>query len=439
LDLNRKKLIDFVKMKAAEGRINQIAAHMAASAGEDKDDNQAHEMKFPLLEQLKGKMNGVEKKSHNTWMVTGYHAGKAIFDNSDFVTAQRSEFQPDDDAQFQKFKQVFEFFEPWVLFNDPPMHTRLRNLFFQFLSAKSVLFLKGTITETAHYLLDLVEKRGRMDARSDYSKLFPILIFARILGAPKDDQTMVKDIAFNFGIIVGGPFEKENRLDISQEIIDKSVLWIETLWNTVGKDPQSDTLLRQIYLATEAQRAKGLTVSDKEIFSNLILLIFGATDTLKYSLPSSLIALLDHPDQLDLFTNHWDEVKDTAINELLRFCGPVRITVRIASSEILVRNELTMKKGDIILLNMPAMNRDAGVFTKPDVLDLKRKNNPHVAFGSGRHQCLGRFLAKLELEIGLRVLLQRFPNIKLAVPRNEIAMEDAPSVVGVAECPVLLH
>jgi cytochrome P450 len=125
-----------------------------------------------------------------------------------------------------------------------------------------------------------------------------------------------------------------------------------------------------------------------------------------------MVALLRHPDQLAELRRH-PELIAGAVEELLRYDPPVQWVSRVAGEAIELRGQ-TLRRGDIVLASVGAANRDPAVFTDPDRLDIRRAENKHLAFGSGIHFCLGASLARMEAQVVIGRLLDRFPNLRLA-------------------------
>jgi cytochrome P450 PksS len=178
--------------------------------------------------------------------------------------------------------------------------------------------------------------------------------------------------------------------------------------------PQDD-LISALVQAEEA----GERLTEEELSSMVVLLLVTGHETVVNMIGNSVLALLQNREQLTWLLANPDHY-DRAIEELLRYDGPVETsTTRWAVEDVMLGGEL-IRRGDVIRVVTASANRDAAVFEAPDQLDLSRQNNPHLAFGRGIHYCLGAPLARLEGRIALGALFGRFPNLQLAQPVEEI-------------------
>ncbi len=192
--------------------------------------------------------------------------------------------------------------------------------------------------------------------------------------------------------------------------------------------PRDD--LMQAYLAAEE---RGDTLSEEEVLANLALLLAAGNGTTTHLIGNGLLALLRHPEQLDLLRTHPTRVP-AAVVELLRYDGPVQLTSRRATEDVEIGGK-EIREGQEVVMVLGAANHDPAVFPDPDRLDVTRRMDSHVvAFGHGIHYCLGAPLARVEAEIAFPALLHRFPHLRLA----EETPEFFPSAVfrGLVSLPV---
>jgi cytochrome P450 len=154
------------------------------------------------------------------------------------------------------------------------------------------------------------------------------------------------------------------------------------------------------------------SLSEQELLATLILLLVAGNETTTNLIGNGMLALLRNRDQLELLRDD-ASLAESAVEELLRFDSPVQGTGRVATEDIEVGG-VTVEQGRVAFLLLGAANRDPAVFAEPDRLDITRKENRHVAFGFGIHFCLGAPLARMEAQVALPALLERFPNIELA-------------------------
>jgi cytochrome P450 len=161
------------------------------------------------------------------------------------------------------------------------------------------------------------------------------------------------------------------------------------------------------------------------LVANVILLLIAGHETTANLLGNGVYALMRDPEQLELLRRN-PELGQGAVEELLRFDGPIQLTERIALEGLEVAGQ-TIGKGSVVILCIAAANRDSRVFTDPHRLDITRSPNPHLAFGGGSHFCVGAPLARLEARLALRALFDRLPNLRLA-NRLDVRWDSPPSL-----------
>ena len=180
----------------------------------------------------------------------------------------------------------------------------------------------------------------------------------------------------------------------------------------------SDDLISALIGAKEA----GGQFSDDELLSMILLLIVAGHETTVNLIASGMLALLEHPHQLELLRNDPQLIKP-AVEELLRFTAPVETATERFASEDLELAGVTIAKGDVVLAAIASANRDEDHFANPDTLDISREPNKHLAFGLGIHFCLGASLARMEGQTAIKILLARTRDLKLTVDPGKLRGE----------------
>jgi cytochrome P450 len=197
------------------------------------------------------------------------------------------------------------------------------------------------------------------------------------------------------------------------------------------RQPRADMI--SSLLAVEEQ---GDRLNEEELFSMMILLIVAGHETAVNLIGNGVLALLQHPDQLALLREQ-PGLLDGAVEEILRYDGPVeRATMRFAAEDVAVGDQI-IRRGDAVSLVLAAADRDPAQFAGPDRLDITRANNRHLGFGLGIHYCLGAALARLEGKIALEVLLERLPQVRLAVAPETLKWRKVPILRGVQHLPLV--
>jgi cytochrome P450 len=305
---------------------------------------------------------------------------------------------------------------PWIglsmLFRDPPDHTRLRALVSKAFTPRVVETLRGHIQEIVNRLLARVAGARQMDVIEGLAYPLPVTVISELLGVPVDDNERVKgwsrDIARAVDAIA---------LPVGPEVIergrratDEMVGYFRGLIAERSGRPGSDLLSGLI----EAEEA-GDRLSEPELLSTCILLYVAGHETTVNLIGNGLLALLRHPAERRRLQDD-PGLLHGAMEELLRYDGPVQRTGRMATSDTEIAG-VPIPAGSLVLGLLGAANRDPRHFAEPDRLDLMREEPRHLAFGSGIHYCLGASLARLEAQVAIGTVLRRFPALELATER----------------------
>ncbi|MGW4740385.1 cytochrome P450 [Nocardia xishanensis] len=294
---------------------------------------------------------------------------------------------------------------PSMLVTDPPDHTKYRRLVGQAFAPKAIAKLERRVVEVTDDLLERLKSTPRPDLISDFSEQLPIAIIAEILGLPADMHSTL----LRWG-------------DTGAPLLDRGLTWaafrraIEDL--AEGQryfDQHLDGLAAEPGDDVLSLLVTGGELTRREQVANAALLLDAGFLTTVNMLGNGIVLLTRHPDQLELLTAQPD-LWPGAVEEILRYDGPIRITGRIASCDIDIAGE-HVESGSLILLLLQGANKDPTVFPDPERFDVTRANAAeHLSFSSGVHSCLGAHLARLEGAIGLRALFERYPDLRLDGP-----------------------
>lgn len=299
---------------------------------------------------------------------------------------------------------------PSLLAVDPPEHTRYRKLVTRVFTARAVEALRGTVEKRAHQLLDdLVAERGTeetVDLAQTYCSDLPVVIISEILGVPDSDRARV--LAMGTAAAPSLDFGLSWR---SFRSVERGLLafdaWLTTHLESLRRNP-GDDLLSQLVRQQDDQGA----LDEWELKATAGLVLAAGFETTVNLLGNAVALLADHPDQLATVTADptlWSNV----VEETLRFDPPVLLTARVAERPVEI-NGGRLPRGAMVVTVLGAAGRDPKVFDNPGVFDVRRENaRDHIAFSGGRHYCLGAALARMEGEVGLRVLFERFPQLRL--------------------------
>ncbi len=301
-----------------------------------------------------------------------------------------------------------------MLDRDPPDHTRLRGLVSKAFTPKALERLRPDIQRIVDGLLDAVDGHGEMDLIDEFAYPLPVNVICDMLGVPVKDHERFKqwglDIARGLDAIMLPP---------ESEVAQRSMAgrralaaYFRELIAQRRASPRDD-MLSALIAAEEA----GDKLNEDELLATCILLLVAGHETTVNLIGNGTLALLRHPAELRRLRDD-PRIIGTAVEELLRFDGPVQRTARIPSEDIVIGGR-TIPKGEMVMPFLGAADRDAAQFPDPQRLDLTRADNRHIAFGMGIHFCLGAPLARMEGQIAINTLLQRLPKLALATDKPE--------------------
>ncbi|MDQ3249072.1 MAG: cytochrome P450 [Chloroflexota bacterium] len=302
-------------------------------------------------------------------------------------------------------RALFDMQANWLLFKNPPDHTRLRGLVHKAFTPRMIEQLRSTVQAITDGLLDRVQAAGEMDLIADLAYPLPVTVIAEMLGIPEADRQAFHEwsdaLARSLDLTEDpAVYERANQAAAT------FTAYLRELANRRRVEPQAD-LLSALVAVEEA----GDHLTEAELYATCSLLLIAGHETTINLIGNGTLALLRHPEQLALLRQNGALIKP-AIEELLRYDSPVQMTSRMVLEKVAVRGQ-TLQPGQQVSFMLGAANRDPEVFSTPDVLDITRKNNPHLALGGGIHYCLGAPLARLEGQIALETLLRRVPTLAL--------------------------
>ena len=320
---------------------------------------------------------------------------------------------------------------PSMLAVDPPQHTRYRKLVSKAFTARAVERLRGRVHEIAEDLLDDLAARGGTgaDLAADYAGILPVTVIAEMLGVPTDMRRQFLEWGNEAALTldIGLPYADYRRAMHGLRGLNG---WFRQHFEQVRRNPGDDMISALATLDDDGDR-----LSDDELMATALLLLGAGFETTVNLIGNGALALMANPDQLDLLRAEPD-LWPNAVEEMLRYDSPVQSTGRIACDDLEVGGVHVPRRTLVVTL-LGAANRDPQVFDDPDRFDVRRPNaRDHVAFSSGIHYCLGANLAKLEGEIALRTLFDRYPDLALAGrPRRRSTR----TLRGYDRIPVALH
>ena len=301
-----------------------------------------------------------------------------------------------------------------MLDRDPPDHTRLRSLVSTAFTPRVVEGLRPRIQQIVDDLITRAEAAGGMDVIEEFAYPIPVNVICEMLGVPVADHERFRgwslDIARGLDSIWLPPdSEIPRRSAASRHAISD---YFRGLIVQRRASPRNDLLSALI-----AAEAAGDKLSEEELVATCILLLIAGHETTVNLIGNGMLALLRHPAELRRLRESPGLIT-SAVEELLRYDGPVQRTARVASADAMIGGR-TIAKGDMVMPFIAAADRDPAQFPEPDRLDLSRSDNRHIAFGWGIHFCLGAPLARIEGQIAIDALVRRLPGLELATHAPE--------------------
>ncbi|MFF3398477.1 cytochrome P450 [Streptomyces sp. NPDC002659] len=307
---------------------------------------------------------------------------------------------------------------------DPPDHTRIRRMVSRAFTPRRVAQLREPIRKTADQLLDAIAPHGRADLIASYAAPLPITVICDLLGVAPQDR---RDFRVWTDVLVAPDPGEPSR---AKEAIGALLAFFTQLIARKRTSPADDLLSALIAVRDEEDR-----LSEDELMSLAFLILFAGYENTVHLIGNATLALLSHPDQLDAL--RCDPARlGGAVEEFARYDGPVPLAIRRFPTEDITIGGVVIPAGETVLLSLAAAHRDPHRFTEPDRLDIGRDATGHLALGHGIHYCLGAPLARLETEIALSALLERFPRLELDVPYGELRWRPSMRARGLLALPV---
>jgi cytochrome P450 len=307
---------------------------------------------------------------------------------------------------------------------DPPDHTRIRRLVSQAFTPRRIEQLREPIRRTADQLLDTIAPHGRADLISSYAAPLPIRVICDLLGVAPEDRRDFR--AWTDALVAPDPAQPIR----AREAIGSMLAFFARLIADKRADPVDDLLSALIAVRDEQDR-----LSEDELMSLVFLILFAGYENTVHLIGNGVLALLSHPDQMAALRADPGRLGG-AVEELARYDGPAPLAIRRFPVEEVTIGGFTIPAGETVLLSLAAAHRDPHRFTDPDRLDIGRDTTGHLALGHGIHYCLGAPLARLETEIAIAALLDRFPGLLLDVAPDELRWRPSMRSRGLLSLPV---
>jgi cytochrome P450 len=334
-----------------------------------------------------------------TWL-TRHHE---LFSSAVFKNDPRPAYPPIDESDLGLYDYVRNYQGDQFIQHDRPEHLEMRKIVHTYFTPRAMETWRPFVRDAVKELLDAAEAKGSMDIMRDLATPLPVMVIAQMMGVPPEERHYVRALAEKLLYIGRGEYDRmkpltegmRGMIDFVSPLVDKRIV-----------DPGDD------FISVLARGEREGVFTRHEVLVNTSLLLLAGHETTINLLCNGTLSLIRHPDQWALLKQDPAGRARLATEECLRYDSPVVSIQRIAAQDVEMRGKV-MRKNDRIRWFISSANRDPDAFEGPTNFDISRHPNPHVAFGSGVHHCLGATLARLEGQEVFKALAERFPDLQI--------------------------
>ena len=347
----------------------------------------------------------VHRMPDGSLFLTRYDDLETIYkDTTTFSSDKKIEFAP----KYGEGSLLFQHHTTSLVFNDPPLHTRVRRLIAGALNPRAISELEPSLVALVDRLIDAIEARGKADLIEDFAAAIPVEVIGNLLAIPHEDRGPLRGWSL---AILGAlePFLSNEVQSRGERAVSEFLDYLRQLVTERRKrpgDPNHDVLTRLI----KGEAASGERLSEIELLHNCIFILNAGHETTTSLIGNGLELLLRFPEQRQQLIDDPATIK-TAVEEILRFESSNQLGNRRIVADTTIGN-VAVPSGTLVTLCIGAANRDPAQFNQPETFDIGRTPNRHLAFASGTHACVGLNLARLEGRIAIGRFLARFPDFK---------------------------
>lgn len=362
-----------------------------------------HDNPYPIYRALREHVP-VKRMSDGSYFLTRYDDLVSIYKNpKSFSSDKKLEFKP-------KYgdSPLYEHHTTSLVFSDPPLHTRVRKLISGALTPRAIAGMEAGLIGLVDSLLDRMEEKRDVDLIDDFASAIPIEVIGNLLNVPVDERGPLRE----WSLAILGALEPVLSADVAERGNRAVTEFIDYLNDLIARrrahpgNPEVDVLTRLI-----VGEADGEKLSAKELIHNCIFLLNAGHETTTNLIGNGLVCLAEYTSQREQLLNQPELIK-SAIEEMLRFESSNQLGNRITTETVEVGG-IVMPPQTRVTLCIGAANRDPSQFNDPEIFDIARTPNRHLAFASGTHACAGMSLARLEGQIAIGRFIKRFPNFAL--------------------------
>jgi len=302
----------------------------------------------------------------------------------------------------------------WLLFIDPPEHSRLRKLMNKGFSPAVAEGLRPQIVAIVDRMLETIRRASEADLVRDIAYPLPARVMAEMFGVQEASHERFIRWTSAVTMFLGNPNRTVEQTQRAQE----AVLALKEFFRGAVAERRRQRGSDLISLLLDIEE-DGEVLTEEELYAQCVMLLGAGHDTTRNLIANGMYTLLRHPEQMAELRNNPELIR-SAVEELLRYESPVQFAGRAAKEEMEIHG-VRVRQGQLVVFMLAAANRDPQQFRDPDHLDLKRSPNPHLAFGAGEHFCIGNQLARLEGQVAILKMVQQFPRMRLATQSPEWA------------------
>lgn len=337
-------------------------------------------------------------------LLTRYEDVVSVYRDPRASSDKKAEFRP-------KYGEspLYEHHTTSLVFNDPPLHTRVRRLIMGALNQRAIARMEADVAALVDRLLDRMAEKRELDLIDDFAAQIPVEVIGNLLEVPRHERGPLR--GWSLAILSAlEPVPAPDLLERGNQAVRDFVAYLKGLVAERRRqplDPESDVLTRLIQGEIDGER-----LTETELLHNCIFLLNAGHETTTNLIGNGVHALLMHRGEFERLRADPGLIA-SAVEELLRFESPLQLNNRVTTAQMEI-GARSIRAGTFITLGVGAANRDPAQFPDPDRLDVGRKPNRHIAFGHGDHACAGMNVARLEARIAIGRMLDRFPRLDLA-------------------------
>jgi cytochrome P450 len=364
---------------------------------------------YPLFSQMRTQEPVHWSSKMNLWLMTRYDDVFASLRDRRLSANRQAMYEQALPMEMKnRVAPLLEHLKNWLIILDPPEHTRLRRLINTAFTPRLLEQLRPRIRQIAEAKLAAIPSGVPFDFKRSFSLPLSATVICEMLGIPsatREAFQRANETLVSFSVR-GGPKLKEHALEANDALLELAALF-KPLIDERRKSPQAD-LISALVRADIA----GEELDDPMVLAFCVFLFLAGHEATNSSISNGLLLLLKNPTQHDKLLKDPDTLLPTFIEEVFRYESAAFRAVRQANEDVHLQGK-TIRKGEPVILLLGAANRDPEQFPEPDRFELGRIPNRHVAFGIGIHFCLGAPLARIEMEMAFRALLEQMPRPRL--------------------------